>query len=67
LLVGDNADFFTLATLGTAGGNDSVDGGNGVDALFAGPANDSLDGGPGAPISAMARLEWILALTARLL
>ena len=49
LLLGDNVDFFTLATIGTTGGNDSLDGGDGADALIAGPANDSLDGGSGAP------------------
>jgi RTX calcium-binding nonapeptide repeat (4 copies) len=49
LLLGDNVDFFTLATIGTTGGNDSLDGGDGADALIAGPANDSLDGGSGVP------------------
>jgi hypothetical protein len=48
ILFGDSsADIAT--TLGPDGGNDFLDGGEGVDALLAGPANDSLDGGPGSP------------------
>lgn len=52
-LFGDNAgfdaDFNTTGSVGTAGGNDVLDGGEGVDTLRAGPRNDSLDGGDGAP------------------
>jgi Ca2+-binding RTX toxin-like protein len=43
LLFGDNSN--VAATIGSAGGEDRLDGGTGDDALFAGPAADSLDGG----------------------
>ncbi|MFJ8719553.1 calcium-binding protein [Streptomyces violaceus] len=49
LLFGDNTNFAGSRTVGRVGGNDELDGGDGVDTLLAGPANDSLDGGPGAP------------------
>lgn len=49
MLFGDNSDFFTQFSVGTAGGNDHLDGGDGADRLRAGPANDNLDGGNGNP------------------
>ncbi|TMR20763.1 calcium-binding protein [Nonomuraea turkmeniaca] len=48
-LFGDNTDFNVTMTVGTAGGNDLLDGGDGIDTLRAGPHNDYLDGGPDAP------------------
>ncbi|WP_425574719.1 calcium-binding protein, partial [Nonomuraea africana] len=48
-LFGDNTDFDVTASVGTAGGNDLLDGGDGIDTLRAGPRNDFLDGGPGTP------------------
>jgi hypothetical protein len=38
----------TRATVGTAGGDDDLDGGAGDDALRAGPADAALDGGGNA-------------------
>lgn len=48
-LFGDNADFDLTSSVGTAGGDDSLSGGDGADTLRGGPRNDLLDGGPGAP------------------
>jgi Ca2+-binding RTX toxin-like protein len=48
-LFADNANFAGSASVGTMGGRDLLDAGDGVDTLRAGPANDVLDGGPGSP------------------
>ncbi|MEV5383088.1 calcium-binding protein [Streptomyces sp. NPDC052721] len=48
-LFGDNADFDATRSVGTAGGDDRLLGGDGADTLHAGPRDDLLDGGPGAP------------------
>jgi Ca2+-binding RTX toxin-like protein len=48
-LLGDNGDFEATTSVGTAGGNDELDAGDGIDKLRAGPANDHLDGGDGSP------------------
>ena len=45
-LFGDNTDFFGSVTLGTAGGEDKLNGDAGDDTLRAGPADDRLHGGP---------------------
>ncbi|GAA2692938.1 hypothetical protein GCM10010412_084180 [Nonomuraea recticatena] len=66
-LFGDNTDFDVTRSVGTAGGNDLLDGGDGGDTLRAGPRNDLLDGGPGTPddcdgeagIDAAARCEIV--------
>jgi Ca2+-binding RTX toxin-like protein len=42
---GDNIGAFSIATVGTAGGDDRLQGDRGDDALFGGPADDNLHGG----------------------
>lgn len=55
LVFGDNAKLprpryvYPSRSIGTVGGEDDLDGGDGVDTLRAGPGNDFLDGGPDAP------------------
>jgi hypothetical protein len=48
-LFADNVNFAGSATVGTMGGRDLIEAGDGVDTLRAGPANDLRDGGPGTP------------------
>jgi Ca2+-binding RTX toxin-like protein len=48
-LFGDNVSFAGSASVGTMGGKDLLNAGDGVDTLRAGPASDLLDGGPGSP------------------
>lgn len=48
-IFGDNVNFNGDASVGTAGGNDSLHAGDGADFVRGGPRNDLLDGGSGGP------------------
>ena len=48
-IFGDNVNFNGDASVGTAGGNDSLHAGDGADFVTGCPRNDLLDGGSGSP------------------